>query len=439
MRKKIKTLYLHIGGMKTGSTSIQEIIYGQRLEFIENGIYYPEIIPIEHCATFPLVCIKKPERFAPIVMNYNFNNKEEMDNYVNGIKQSWIDEFNKCTVDKFIISDELLSMRIQYNELDLVELKEFLYTYFEEVKIICYVRDSYDLMNSVLQQRIKGGINRFDINNIKARINPMLYKKFMPVYVDLFGKENVIVKKFDSKAYYKSSLIKDFLNIVDPEKSFDFVIDKRSNESLGNNAIAFLKYYTDAYPKMEKGVRNTSRALDMVDISLFMSEKDSKFAPTINFSVEEAKELNESILCINEFLDDEYKIDLVEGNDEPSKMFDKSEISIDFLREVSYAYFKRLGSINIYFDNILLYSEYYENIENEKNVDFFIKLVNEVQNQINIINQLNGKIVDKNNDLEIANLGYKVELEPSVLKRILFYIIFDFDTFKTKVKNVLKR
>ncbi len=513
MKKKIKTLYLHIGGMKTGSTTIQETLYNQRNEFLEKGIYYPEIIPIEHCATFPLVCMKEPKKFAPIVMYYSHLSEDGLKDYIDNVKQSWINEFEKCNVDKFVISDELLSMRLRYNELDLVVLKELLYTYFEEVKVICYVRDTSSLFRSVVQQMVKGGDFKIDINNLDNRIDPLRYKDFIPKYNELFGIENLIIRKFDTKYFYKNNLIKDFLSVLDPSENFDFVIDRRSNESLGNNAIGFLNAYAEIYPRVLNGKRNPQRATDIIDINLFSSLTDEKFSPCINFTKEEAVVLNESFECINQFLDDEYKLGFIEGTDEPSTMIEKDDVSVEFLREMAVSYFKKYNKSVFFTNNKFLFYKYYNNINNESKIEFFIELVNDVENQIiidrkfgrelenNIKNGLNneisyvlsGELQDRVSLLmksyidglvdEKLRVKYELELElkqelelernikqnleqqlesernlkqeleqecfklsqrydvttdKNVLRRVMYFIIFDFKNFNKKVKNKLR-
>ncbi len=414
MKKKIKTLYLHVGGIKTGSTSIQEFSYSQRELLLERGIYYPEIIPFEHCATFPLVCLKEPKNFPPILMYYNHLNRDELNDYVNEIKCKWVEEFEKCNVDKFIISDELLSKRIEYGELDLDVLKTFLYDYFEEVKVICYVRDTLGLVKSVMQQSIKNGKRAFDINDKKLKLQPALYKTFIPEYINMFGEENLIIKRFDKKAFIGGNLIADFYNIIEPNNNFDFIFDKQSNESLGDNAIAFLKAYTEKYPKIVNNERNFARAINIVDLNLFLGVKDTKFSTTINFNEEEAKIVNESINYVNQFLEDQFKLDKIVSCEEPSYILNENEISLDFLRSLSYKYFEKLDAVPKFYENNLIKSKYYDNIEKSTDVQFFIELVNEVENEI----QTATDFINVNNKMTEYEKKIKDILRPDLKREV---------------------
>ncbi|WP_027179771.1 tetratricopeptide repeat protein [Maridesulfovibrio bastinii] len=125
---------------------------------------------------------------------------------------------SESSSENIILSGEGLSL-LTPDEVKL--LKDDFDKYFEEVKVIVYVREPVSWLTSYFLQKIKHGIplkkfteDVLDDYSIKCRIEG---------FVDLFGNENVIFKRFDNKILHENDIVIDFYDTIGVN-----VRDKRS-------------------------------------------------------------------------------------------------------------------------------------------------------------------------------------------------------------------
>lgn len=214
-------IYLHIGTHKTGSTSIQNVLFKNRELLIKKGFYYPEVID-NHTAQHHL---------AWLLVNNDFTKAEQ---YLN----TEMEKAAELGCDSIILSSE------EFEFLYGLERISF-FNKFGSVQIIAMLRRQDDLIEAEYNQSVKMPTVRYskDIyqfyieKNFSVRIN---YSHVMQNWLKAYGTSSVKIVSYDLERKERSLLLNFFkllgLNINDlaDNKSYD------ENVSLPNNALLYL-------------------------------------------------------------------------------------------------------------------------------------------------------------------------------------------------------
>lgn len=129
------------------------------------------------------------------------------------------------------------------SETALYNLREYFEKHFQSIEVIGYVRSPESFISSVFEQQLK--------NNTSLRLAPKAYyphyrfkfEKFDRV----FGQENVTLRLFDQRLFFKKNIVTDFCKILGQEIELGDV--KNVNESLSLEATAVLFHYRRNGPK----------------------------------------------------------------------------------------------------------------------------------------------------------------------------------------------
>ncbi|EOX3305840.1 hypothetical protein ACPFSZ_001376 [Campylobacter coli] len=214
------TAYIHIGTPKTGTTSIQKFITLNLDLFLQQGMVYPK--------TF---CVNNQHaKIAYIIKNmksdFNFWLNQEV-----VFLRNEISENKKYT---FLFSSEMISLYIN-ESYTLIRLKElFNWLGFKNIKCILYLRSNDEYMISHSSQNIKCGIGVYYKRKAEfcTSMGMHMYKTICKNYINVFGKENIIVRLFDKNEFYQGDLLKDFIHSIGLEWDNKFRIPERENETL---------------------------------------------------------------------------------------------------------------------------------------------------------------------------------------------------------------
>ncbi|MDN2883574.1 hypothetical protein [Campylobacter coli] len=214
------TAYIHIGTPKTGTTSIQKFITLNLDLFLQQGMVYPK--------TF---CVNNQHaKIAYIIKNmksdFNFWLNQEV-----VFLRNEISENKKYT---FLFSSEMISLYIN-ESYTLIRLKElFNWLGFKHIKCILYLRSNDEYMISHSSQNIKCGLGVYYKRKAEfcTSMGMHMYKTICKNYINVFGKENIIVRLFDKNEFYQGDLLKDFIHSIGLEWDNKFRIPERENETL---------------------------------------------------------------------------------------------------------------------------------------------------------------------------------------------------------------
>jgi len=210
----------------------------------------------------------KPKKSLKLVMTNNAGNS---------IRSALIREVKLNCSEKFIISGEALSNVLPVG---VENIHNTLKPYFDNFKIVCYVREPFGYARSAAQQHIKAGsISEKLISNTLNRDEPGWgnvlpnYKRRLEKYVRVFGKENVVVREFDRKKLKNQNIVDDFLFEC---LSFKGDITKfaivNTNISLSGTLGHLLEVLNIEMPVKIEGKMNGDRSAELVSRLIGFSE-----------------------------------------------------------------------------------------------------------------------------------------------------------------------
>lgn len=285
------TAYVHIGTEKTGTTSIQEFLYINKIIIQKQNYFFAQSIGIKNHWDLAFLGYSLNKKDSYILNNslWNFQAiKQHKKNIFSKIKDEV--KFNH----KIIFSSELLQSRLTRKR-EIVKL----YTFFKKIgftniKVICYIRDANEMLRSLLSEAIKWEeIDSFELKEEKEEYK-LGYKKnlfhfhhicnhkqTLQWWGEVFGKENLIVRLFDKNEFYQGDLLKDFIHSIGLEWDDEFIIPPKQNESLDLLGIDLLRRINKFLPLFCNNARNIFRGdLHHFAVKHFTS-KDShlKFQP----------------------------------------------------------------------------------------------------------------------------------------------------------------
>jgi hypothetical protein len=194
----MKTLYIHIGDAKTGSSTIQQFLTAKRNEHLDLGFDYIRIglLANQGIAQHELA-------FAVNKDKVDFHSK----------KAQLYDKLNELIINSscnnFIISSEGFCSLRSIEEV--TELKRLLPSQVR-VKIIIYLRRPDTWIESWYAQVVKNiPFTSATFDEFLSRHQEPAFKVLLN-YAKIFSCKDILVRAFDNKAFFKNNLISDFCN-----------------------------------------------------------------------------------------------------------------------------------------------------------------------------------------------------------------------------------
>lgn len=228
---RVKCCWLHVGMHKTGSTSIQKT-----LEKVAAPSNWRLLRAGGRTNMGPAICAmfrRGPIKHRSFV-KHGFS-KEQIEKEGKAEKARLARTLRNCQQESVILSAEALSASLETK--DLIALKEFLEPLCDEIRVIGYVRSPLSFKNSMFQQLIKNGTDQFSLAEIKVD-----YQRRFGKFDEVFGKENVILRKFDPASFPHRCIVADFCQQIGIEAPPQEAV-QRTNESLSREACGILFAY----------------------------------------------------------------------------------------------------------------------------------------------------------------------------------------------------
>lgn len=173
----MKTIYLHIGFGKTGTSAVQQFFFSNQEELAELGLLYPATG--RTCYAHHGLALYEPV---------------EMPKGVEGLYKTLLEEIASTPANRILISSEQFCF---LKRLYIVKIKELLSGY--DVKVIFYVRSQLKLIESTFLEwqkagwKYKNNIEQF-YKETKASFD---FSVRIQPWIEEFGIDNIIVRVYD--------------------------------------------------------------------------------------------------------------------------------------------------------------------------------------------------------------------------------------------------
>jgi hypothetical protein len=219
-----KTLILHIGMGKTGTTAIQNALWDNREVLAAAGITYPAVgnVANAHHLVAP--------RCPPFLAHAGWRFLEVSE---------WAPLLLEAGTDRIVMSSEL----IVWAEPDQVDAFCAALRELFDVKVCLYLRRQDNTIMASYNQMIKAGTQVHGIDKIVERqLDRFDYLAKIWPWEKALGAENLIVLPYERGQFYKGDLIDDFLlKVLGIERPEGFAIsdDKNPNPRLSRAAMEY--------------------------------------------------------------------------------------------------------------------------------------------------------------------------------------------------------
>ena len=266
---------IHIGTLKTGSTSIQNSLFSNRELLLKKGVIYPDIgSHFQHWGLFTAFMDEHPSNFH-IFRDWGWGRESSEQWSLEKVEQ--IRQYARSNNQYMIISAEDLH-RINSK---LENFKHFLDDIFEQYFILLYARLADSYYSSWISEFIGQGVNNFTF--------PLDYKHNLINVVNLWKSvfsDNFIARPFSSESLVNGDVVDDFLEVVDRVlgvKLKSNFVKVYENASPSGTAIALLHLFNQ---KNNRFVENKLNTFWFNARQLLRTCPASQESPKLSFSKE---------------------------------------------------------------------------------------------------------------------------------------------------------
>ena len=243
---------VHIGTEKTGTSSIQSYLYLNRKKLKKSGFHVIQSAGKLNNWLLPAFC-SIDAKYNEFFWAEGVSTPEEEHLF----KQEFIKNFEReiqsvpIGIHTFIISSEHLHSRIR-SEAELDNVYNVLSAYFDEIKIVCYIREQVDTCISYYSTHMKsGGTNSFSafLQRCKPSNYYFNYYEVLANWERCFGLEALDVSLFARDRFLNGDLLDDFTAKID--RSLVGVLNKSvviENESLRPFGQALARAINISFP-----------------------------------------------------------------------------------------------------------------------------------------------------------------------------------------------
>ena len=250
-----KTITLHIGTEKTGTSTLQKQFDMNRDLLKKAGVLYPVAGgPRVHSALKQLALAeparKKPKKNVAESAEPPLNEAELMAELRREIEQSG------CR--HVLFSHEHFSSRLRNAE-SIGRLVAAMRTLAEEVKVVVFIRPQYDLFGSIHSTWVIGGGKEPAVVPDKAKRLFYDYDRMLRLWENAVGIANVTVRRFGRKYFKDGDLTATFFDALGMETPAGYVLSPPRNTSFDAPTLEFLRLLNIHAEGMADGSANEFR------------------------------------------------------------------------------------------------------------------------------------------------------------------------------------
>jgi hypothetical protein len=243
--------YLHIGFEKTGSTSIQGFLTENAERLRAQGVLVPQTlarsdgfrshIGLTACA------LDDDKTEDDLRQHFAVGSREELLGFRQQASERLRQELDAAPgTGTLVLSDEHLSSRLERLQ-EVVRVRQMLARLCREVRVVAYVRNQADLLESIYNEALKNGFHDFDLvpDFEPGQPNSWISRTYFDFHATLlrwaqvFGNDRITVRVFDPDTLQQGDVVRDFAALAGLDVG-PLVFPPRLNEGLDLRAQSFL-------------------------------------------------------------------------------------------------------------------------------------------------------------------------------------------------------
>lgn len=263
--KKFTICYLHIGTEKTGTTTIQAFMAGNRQELLRRGVLYPTTFGFTGNHLQLAVYAQNDDKVDDLRRMSGVTTPEAVTQQRRNLERRFAEEVARCDkADRLVLSNEHCHSRLVTRE-EVQRLYDLLSPWCERFRIIAYLRPQHELAISRYSTRIKLGEPQGDpFKGVDPSADYYNYNRMLIRWATVFGREHIEARVFARGELVEGDVVADFLTRVGVEKEGLAAVPKQ-NESLSAQALDFLARLNPLVPPFIDGKPNPERG-DIAEI-----------------------------------------------------------------------------------------------------------------------------------------------------------------------------
>ena len=338
-----RTLILHVGMPKTGTTTIQETLGQNAKRLRAAGFHYPATRPFNHSNTFTPAFMDHPENTVHFKRN-GIQETAAIRKEQQRLRDLWKRELRASDSRSFIISAENLS-KLHPHEIE--QVRQFVAAHFDDTRIIAYAREPEVHIRSTWQQHVKTLSHGETKNELLQQIINSYNLDFLEHWAKPFGRENVVARRFHRDYFLNGDLMQDFIHTATGQ-ALELEPCHQANESLGKWSTTLLYEYNSALPLFLNGGLNPNKGLaDKLNVffGILRRVDDEKLDFTVRFTPSQAAKINRQIETINQFFEPRAVFQTIADSDEETDFPEFSDIPNDYFVQLINEYNKTIDRL----------------------------------------------------------------------------------------------
>ena len=247
---------VHIGTMKTGTSSIQAFLRENARKLPEYGYVFDEEMGFERAQSrrkFAEFLTENLPRFQKCLADGQSLSEGTLPQYERWFR-SRVAAHNRD--DRLIISSEGISVHVKTPE-TIAAFDAWMRSIFEEVSYVCYVRNQVDLMPSLYSEFLKSGM-RQTLTGFVQNDAVRDYDQFDQMWRNAVGDDRFTLRLFDRERLINGDSVQDFCDFLNlPYEQFEAVSSR--NPSLCFVGAEVLRSFNVAMQDSCRNQRNLRR------------------------------------------------------------------------------------------------------------------------------------------------------------------------------------
>ncbi len=244
--------------VKTGTTSIQGFLSLNRDALKAAGWTLPKSPGLPNQTRLAAYARSPSNWNDDLFVARGINDLDKLEQFRVAFASDLRAEIAASNTENYIMSSEHCSGRLRtIGEVQM--LHDLLYSMFDNIRILLYVRRQDDFVTSIYATSVRvGNVKKFTSANIRWQ-SGCDFQHLLQPWISVFGEQSIILRLFDKRAMRNEDLVNDLCGVLNLDLSPSLVQPPRLNQSYDEKILEFLRLLNQHLPRIKEGKMNKER------------------------------------------------------------------------------------------------------------------------------------------------------------------------------------